>query len=91
MTKKISISLPEGYVTKYEKARLIGTRALQISMGAPLLVKLSKKELEALEYNPIEIAKREFEAGKLQIEVDRKKITEKLERSSPSVYRKQRT
>jgi DNA-directed RNA polymerase subunit K len=47
--------------TKYEKARIIGARALQISMGAPLLVKLSTKQLEELKYNPIEIAKIEFE------------------------------
>lgn len=26
------------YLTKYEKARLIGTRALQISMGAPVTI-----------------------------------------------------
>jgi len=26
------------YMTKYEKARLLGTRALQISMGAPIMV-----------------------------------------------------
>lgn len=57
--------------TKYEKARLIGSRALQISMGAPFLVKLSEKELEEIDYNPIEIAKREFESGVLPITVKR--------------------
>ena len=35
--------------TKYERARIIGSRALQISMGAPFLVKLTKKQLEELE------------------------------------------
>jgi DNA-directed RNA polymerase subunit K/omega len=57
--------------TKYETARMIGSRALQISMGAPFLVKLSEKDLEAIGYNPIEIAKREFEAGVLPITVRR--------------------
>jgi len=47
-------------LTKYEKARLVGSRALQISMGAPFLVKLSKKQLEEINYNPIEIAKLEL-------------------------------
>mmetsp|Transcript_7074 Transcript_7074/g.31233 ORF Transcript_7074/g.31233 Transcript_7074/m.31233 type:complete len:129 (+) Transcript_7074:4950-5336(+) len=28
------------YMTKYERARILGTRALQISMGAPILVEL---------------------------------------------------
>jgi DNA-directed RNA polymerase subunit K len=32
--------------TKYEKARMIGARALQIAMGAPFLIKLSEAELE---------------------------------------------
>ncbi len=55
--------------TKYERARIIGARALQISMGAPFLLKLSEKELEKLGYNPIEIAKMEFEQGVIPIEV----------------------
>ncbi|MFP4118029.1 MAG: DNA-directed RNA polymerase subunit K [Candidatus Woesearchaeota archaeon] len=58
-------------LTKYEKARLIGSRALQISMGAPFMIKLSKKDLEALSYNPIEIAKKELEKDKIPIEVVR--------------------
>jgi DNA-directed RNA polymerase subunit K/omega len=59
-------------ITKFEKARLIGARALQISMGAPFMVKLSQKQLEDLKYNPVEIAKLEFEQGVLPIEVRRK-------------------
>lgn len=57
--------------TVFEKARLIGSRALQISQGAPLMIKLSEKELEALNYNPIEIAKKEFAEGKLPLTVRR--------------------
>jgi len=57
--------------TKYEIARMIGSRALQISMGAPFLVKLSEKDLESIGYNPIEIAKREYEQGVLPITVRR--------------------
>jgi DNA-directed RNA polymerase subunit K/omega len=57
--------------TKYEIARLIGSRALQISMGAPFLIKLSEAELEKVGYNPIEIAKMEFEKGVLPITVRR--------------------
>ena len=58
-------------ITKYERARIVGSRALQISMGAPFLVKLSEKELEALEYNPVRIAKLEFEKGVIPITVKR--------------------
>ncbi len=58
-------------LTKYEKARVIGARALQIAMGAPLMLKLSKKNLEELHYNFVSIAKREFEKGKLPITIKR--------------------
>ncbi len=57
--------------SKYEKARLIGARALQIAMGAPMALKLSQKDIEALGYNPIEIAKRELEAGVMPLDVRR--------------------
>ena len=57
--------------TKYERARMIGSRALQISMGAPFLVKLSKKQLEDIKYNPIRIAELEFKKGVLPITVKR--------------------
>ena len=61
----------EGKYSKYEKARIIGARALQISEGAPLLIKLSDKDLEKLKYSPVEIAKKEFDAGVIFIEVER--------------------
>ncbi len=57
--------------TKFEISRMIGSRALQIAMGAPFLVKLTKKDLEKLKYNPIEIAKIEFERGVLPLTVKR--------------------
>lgn len=57
--------------TKYEQARIIGTRALQISMGAPILVKLTDEDLKKLGYNAIEIAKLEFKQGLIPITVKR--------------------
>ena len=58
-------------LTRYEKARIIGARALQISMGAPLLLKLKKEDFEKINYNPIEIAKLEFLKGILPITIKR--------------------
>jgi len=58
-------------LTKYEKARIIGARALQIAMGAPLILKLGKKSLEKINYNPIEIAKMEFNKEVLPITIKR--------------------
>ncbi len=57
--------------TKYEKARMIGSRALQIAMGAPFMVKLTKKEIENLSYNPIKIARIEFDKGVIPLTVRR--------------------
>jgi DNA-directed RNA polymerase subunit K len=50
--------------TKYEKARIIGARALQIAMGAPVLI-------ETDEIDPITIAIAEFEKGVVPITVRR--------------------
>ncbi len=50
---------------------MIGSRALQISMGAPFLIPLSEKELERIGYNPIEIAKIELENDVLPITIKR--------------------
>ncbi|MEM4397899.1 MAG: DNA-directed RNA polymerase subunit K [Candidatus Woesearchaeota archaeon] len=57
--------------TRYEKARLIGARALQISMGAPFVIKLTQEQLKELRYDPVKIAMKEFENGVLPIEIKR--------------------
>ncbi len=57
--------------TKYEMARIIGARALQITMGSPLLVKITEEFLQKINFNPIEIAKEEFKKGILPITIKR--------------------
>jgi len=57
--------------TKYEKARIIGARALQIATGAPVLLKLTPKVLEKVNFRPVDIAKIEFEEGLLPITIKR--------------------
>ncbi|KAH9525016.1 DNA-directed RNA polymerases I, II, and III subunit RPABC2 [Bulinus truncatus] len=47
------------YMTKYERARVLGTRALQIAMCAPVMV-----ELEG-ETDPLAIAMKELKARKI--------------------------
>ncbi|MGA2130214.1 MAG: DNA-directed RNA polymerase subunit K [Candidatus Pacearchaeota archaeon] len=59
---------PEKF-TKYEIARILGARALQIAMNAPLLIKLSKEDLEKIKYDPIKIAEIELESNVLPISV----------------------
>ncbi len=58
-------------LTKYERARIIGARALQLAMGAPFMLKFSKKDIEEMHYNTVEIAKREFAAGVVPIGIRR--------------------
>lgn len=58
-------------LTKFELARVVGSRALQISHGAPAMIKLDKETLMQTKYNPIEIAKLELKAGVIPITVVR--------------------
>jgi len=57
--------------SKYELARVLGARALQIAMDAPLLTEISVEKLEEVNYDPMEIAKIELEADALPINVKR--------------------
>ncbi|MGK0232220.1 MAG: DNA-directed RNA polymerase subunit K [Patescibacteria group bacterium] len=57
--------------TKYEKARILGARGLQISMDAPLLLKMTDDELNGTNYDPLVIAEKELEAGVLPITIHR--------------------
>jgi DNA-directed RNA polymerase subunit K/omega len=54
------------YMTKYERARILGARALQISMNAPIMV-----DLEG-ETDPLEIAMKELRARKIPLIIRRK-------------------
>lgn len=53
------------YMTKYERARILGTRALQISMNAPVLVQLEG------ETDPLEIAGKELREKRVPFVVRR--------------------
>ncbi|MEK6896008.1 MAG: DNA-directed RNA polymerase subunit K [Nanoarchaeota archaeon] len=66
----MTVKLHETF-TKYEIARIIGARALQIAMDAPVLLKITKEELENMRYDPLKIAEREFESDVLPISVYR--------------------
>jgi DNA-directed RNA polymerase subunit K len=56
--------------TRFEKARIIGARALQLSMGAPsILAEIPKNMID-----PVEIAMLEYDEGIIPITVKRKEI-----------------
>jgi len=52
--------------TRFEKARIIGARALQISLGAPVLIDIPEGMID-----PIEISKMEFDRQVIPIDVKR--------------------
>jgi len=66
--------------TKYEIARILGARGLQIAMDAPLLLKISEDELKEMKYDSLEIAEKEFNSEVLPISVDRPMPDKKEER-----------
>lgn len=53
-------------LTRFEKARIVGARALQIAMGAPILVEPPRSNA-----SPIDIALLELEASVLPITIRR--------------------
>ncbi|KAI5949485.1 RPO26 [Candida theae] len=53
------------YMTKYERARILGTRALQISLNAPVLV-----DIEG-ETDPLQIAMKELSQRKIPLVIRR--------------------
>ncbi|GBE55755.1 MAG TPA: DNA-directed RNA polymerase subunit K [Euryarchaeota archaeon] len=60
-------------LTRYERARIIGARALQISMGAPPMIKVSKNSVD-----PITIAIKELDVGIIPMTVKRSMPEKKL-------------
>lgn len=66
--------------SKYETARILGARALQIAMNAPLLIKISKEDLEKVKFDALKIAEIEFESGVLPISVKKPFPQKKEER-----------
>lgn len=55
----------KGKINRFERARIIGARALQISSGAPILIPV--EPVEALD--PISVAEREFNEDVIPITV----------------------
>ena len=79
----------KGY-SKYEIARILGARALQIAMNAPLLIKIEKEDLEKINYDALKIAEVEFSSGILPISIHKpfpKKKEDKLRRVNRPIIR----
>lgn len=57
--------------TKYEIARIIGARALQIAMNAPMLLKISNDDLKLMRHDALKIAEKELQENVLPIAIAR--------------------
>ena len=64
MSDNVRIGPPK--LTRFERARIVGARALQVSLGAPILVELPPKVSD-----PIEIALAELKEGVLPMTIRR--------------------
>ncbi len=64
---KDEIKIGPRFLTRYEKARIIGARALQLSMGAPILIHIPPTITDS-----IRIAQIELERGVLPIIIRRR-------------------
>ena len=57
---------PRDRLTRFEVARIIGARALQISLGAPILVDVKQEK-----FDPIKLAEEEFKACMIPMTIKR--------------------
>ena len=55
--------------TKYERARILGARALQIAMNAPLLIRIEQEDLEKINFDALKIAEIELNSDVLPISI----------------------
>lgn len=72
----------ESQFTKYEIARIIGARALQLAMDAPPLLKISEDKLKEIKFDSLKIAELEFENKVLPIAIDRPQPRKKMDKLS---------
>lgn len=64
----------DGY-TRFERARIVGARALQIALGAPILLDVPDENID-----PVRIAAAEFQGGVIPITVVRETRAKRAKR-----------
>ncbi len=61
------VKVGQVFLSRFEKSRIIGARALQISFGAPVLVEIPSEKID-----PLKLADMELEQRVLPITIHRK-------------------
>jgi DNA-directed RNA polymerase subunit K/omega len=64
---QLKVEIGEPVLTRYERARIVGARALQISHGAPVLI-----ETDNTDFRPHDVANKELKARVLPIGLSRR-------------------
>jgi DNA-directed RNA polymerase subunit K len=62
------VQTPQAEYTRFERARIIGARALQVRMGAPILIEASPDMID-----PVEVALLEYEKAVIPLTIHRPK------------------
>tara|TARA_Y100000034_G_scaffold75166_1_gene90305 strand:- start:12660 stop:13100 length:441 start_codon:yes stop_codon:yes gene_type:complete len=86
----MTIEQLETKFTRYEIARILGARSLQLAMDAPVLLKLSKEDKEELNFDTLKTAEKELVADVLPITVKRplpKKSEKTIKKLTPEEIR----
>jgi len=66
VTERFTVKVGPPWLTRYEKSRVLSARALQITLGAPILIDLPPDVRD-----PIAVARLELESGVLPITIRR--------------------
>jgi DNA-directed RNA polymerase subunit K/omega len=61
-----TVLIGESVLTRYERARIVGARALQISQGAPILI-----DVDPDDFQPVDVATSELKARVLPVGLQR--------------------
>jgi len=61
-----TVSIGPSKLTRFERARIVGARALQIAMGAPIIIEVPEARV-----GPIDIALLELDTGMLPLTIRR--------------------
>ncbi len=64
--EKHEVSIGPAKLTRFERARIVGARALQIAMGAPIIIQVPEARA-----GPIDIALLELDSGILPLTIRR--------------------
>ncbi|MFX1485877.1 MAG: DNA-directed RNA polymerase subunit K [Promethearchaeota archaeon] len=65
--EEMEIEIGPPTLTRYEKSRIIGARAIQIAMGAPIILNITEGKMD-----PIKVAEEELNAGVLPLMILRR-------------------